>query len=61
MDDARAALVSRLLRILVRAFALWVAIEALDFRRLDPEVPRYVLDAPADHASLGDERYKDPA
>jgi hypothetical protein len=38
-----------------------VAIEALDFRRLDPEVPRYVLDAPAEHASLGDERYKDPA
>jgi hypothetical protein len=40
MDDARAYLVGRLLRILVLAVALWVAIEALDLRGPDPEVPR---------------------
>ncbi len=50
MDDARAYLVGRLLRILVLAFALWVAIEALDLRGPDPEVPRHVVDNPTEHA-----------
>ncbi len=49
MGDARAVLVGRLLRVLVLAFALWLASEALDFRGPDPEVPRYVLDAPSEH------------
>lgn len=49
MDDARADLVGRLLRILVPALALWVAIEALDLRGPDPEVPRHVLEAPSEH------------
>jgi hypothetical protein len=48
MDDARAYLVGRLLRILVLAFALWLAIETLDLRGPDPDVPRYVLE-PAEH------------
>ena len=50
MDDARAQLVGRLLRILVLAFALWVAIEALDLRGPDPEVPRHVVDNPTELA-----------
>jgi hypothetical protein len=50
MDDARAYLVGRLLRILVLAFALWVAIEALDLRGPDPEVPRHVVDNSTEHA-----------
>ena len=50
MDDARAYLVGRLLRILVLAVALWVAIEALDLRGPDPEVPRHVVDDPTEHA-----------
>jgi hypothetical protein len=49
MDDTRAQLVGRLLRILVLAFALWVAIEALDLRGPDPDVPRHVLNEPAEH------------
>ncbi len=49
MGDARVVLVGWLLRILVLAFALWVASEAPDLRGPDPEVPRYVLDAPAEH------------
>ncbi len=48
MDDARAYLVGRLLRILVLALALWVAIEALDLRGPDPEVLRHVLEAPSE-------------
>jgi len=48
MDDARADLVGRLLRILVLALALWVAIEALDLRGPDPEVLRHVLEAPSE-------------
>jgi hypothetical protein len=47
----RAQLVGQLLRILVLGFALWMAIEALDFRGPDPEVPRHVLDVPS-----GDDR-----
>ena len=47
MDDA--GLVGRLLRILILALALWVAIEMLDFRGPDPEVPRHVVDAPSEH------------
>ena len=50
MDDARAYLVGRLLRILVLAVALWVALEALDLRGPDPEVPRHVVDNPTEHA-----------
>jgi hypothetical protein len=38
----RAQLVLRL-RVLVLAFALWVAIEMLDLRGPDPDVPRHVL------------------
>ena len=49
MDDTRAGLVGRLLRLLVLAVALWVAIDALDLRGPDPEVPRYVLDQPSEH------------
>ncbi len=49
MDDARAYLVERLLRILVLAFALWVVIEALDLQGPDPDVPRYMLERPAEH------------
>ena len=49
MDDARAYLVGRLLRIVVLAFALWVAIEMLDFQGPEPEVPRHVLEAPSEH------------
>ncbi len=45
----RAQLVERLLRILLLALALWLAIEALDFRGPDPEVPRHVLDVPSEH------------
>ncbi len=47
MDEARAHLVGRLLRIL--ALGLWLALEALDFRDPDPEVPRHVLDVPSEH------------
>ena len=47
--DARAHLVGQLLRILVLGFALWVAIEMLDLRGPDPDVPRHVLDGPAEH------------
>ena len=47
--DARADPVGRLLRILVLALALWVALEALDFRGPDPDGPRYVLDGPSEH------------
>jgi len=39
-----------LLRILVLAFALWVAIEALDLRGPDPEVPRHAVDNSTEHA-----------
>jgi len=49
MDDARAYLVGRLLRILVLAFALWVVIEALDLRGPDPDVHRYMLEGPSEH------------
>ncbi len=49
MEAARAILVGRLLRILVLAFALWLASEALDLRGPDPEAPRYVLDPPSEH------------
>jgi hypothetical protein len=49
MDDARAQLVGHLLRVLVLAFALWVAIEALDLLGPDPEIPRHVLEAPSEH------------
>src|SRR5260370_8291121 len=41
--DARAQLVLRLLRVLVLASALWVAIEMLDLRGPDPDVPPHVL------------------
>ena len=47
--DARAQRVGRLLRILVLGFALWAAIEMLDVRGPDPEVPRHVLDVPSEH------------
>ncbi len=49
MDDARAQLVGRLLRILLLALALWVAIEAVDLQGPDPEVPRHVLEVPSEH------------
>ena len=50
MDAARVQRVGRLLRILVLGFALWVAAsELLDLRGPDPEVPRHVLDVPAEH------------
>ena len=52
---ARAQRVGRLLRILVLGFALWAAIEALDVRGPDPEVPRHVLNEPAEH-ELGSQR-----
>jgi hypothetical protein len=42
--DADAQLIGKLLRLLVLAVALWVAIEALDLRGPDPEVPRHVLE-----------------
>lgn len=45
----RAKLVGQLLRILVLAFALWVAIEMLDLRGPDPDVPRHVLNEPVEH------------
>jgi hypothetical protein len=45
----RAQLVGQLLRILVVGFALWLAIETLDLRGPDPEVPRHVLTEPAEH------------
>lgn len=44
----RAELVGQLLRILLLAFALRVAIEALDFRGPDPGVPRHVLTKPSE-------------
>jgi hypothetical protein len=47
--DADAQLIGKLLRLLVLAVALWVAIEALDLRGPDPEVPRHVLNEPAEH------------
>lgn len=47
--DARAQLVGQLLRILVLAFALWVAIEMLDLRGPDPDVLRHVLEVPSEH------------
>ena len=49
MDAARAGLVGQLLRVLILTFALWLALEALDFRDPDPEVPRHVLDVPSEH------------
>ena len=42
-------LLGRLLPILILAFALWLAIETLDLRGPDPEVPRHVLTEPAEH------------
>jgi hypothetical protein len=45
----RGQLVGQLLRILVVGFALWLAIETLDLRGPDPEVPRHVLTEPAEH------------
>ena len=53
MDDALAYLVGRLLRILVLAFGLWMAIETLDLQGPDPEVPRQVLTEPAEHERGG--------
>ncbi len=47
--DADAQLIGKLLRLLVLAVALWMAIEALDLRGPDPEVPRHVLNEPAEH------------
>ena len=44
-----AQLIGKLLRLLILAFALWMAIEALDLQGLDPEVPRHVLEAPSEH------------
>jgi len=44
-----AHLVGRLLRILLVGLGLFVAIDALDFRGPDPEVPRYILDSPSEH------------
>lgn len=49
MHTARTQLVGRLLRILLLALSLWVAIEALDLRGPDPEAPRYVLDVASEH------------
>ena len=46
--DADAQLIGKLLRLLVLAVALWVAIEALDLRGPDPKVPRHVLNEPAE-------------
>jgi hypothetical protein len=45
----RAQLVGQLLRFLVLGFALWLAIETVDLRGPDPEVPRHVLTEPAEH------------
>lgn len=39
----------QLLRILLLAFALWVAIETLDLRGPDPDVPRHVFEASTQH------------
>jgi hypothetical protein len=47
--DADAHLIGKLFRLLVLAVALWVAIEALDLGGPDPEVPRHVLNEPAEH------------
>ena len=44
-----AQLIGKLLRLLVLAVALWVAIEALDLQGPDPEVPRHVLEVPSEH------------
>ncbi len=44
-----AHLVGRVLRIVVLALGLLVAIDALAFRGPDPAVPRYVLDNPSEH------------
>ncbi len=46
-------LLGRLLPILILAFALWLAIETLDLRGPDPEVPRHVLTEPAEHERGG--------
>ncbi len=46
-------LLGRLLPILILAFALWLAIETLDLRGPDPEVPRQVLTEPAEHERGG--------
>jgi hypothetical protein len=48
MDEARALLVWRFLRVLLLALALWLAIEALEVRGPDPEVPRHVLEGPSE-------------
>jgi hypothetical protein len=53
MDDARARLVGRLLRILILTVGLWVAIEALDLQGPDPEVPRHVLNGPVEPEPQG--------
>ena len=45
MDAGRVQLVW----ILVLALALFGALEMLDLRGPDPEVPRYVVDAPSEH------------
>jgi hypothetical protein len=39
----------QLVGILVLALALFGALEMLDLRGPDPEVPRYVVDAPSEH------------
>ncbi len=46
--DADAQLIGKLLRLLVLAVALWVAIDALDLQGPDPEVPRHVLEVPSE-------------
>ncbi len=43
-----AQLIGKLLRLLVLAVALWVAIDALDLQGPDPEVPRHVLEVPSE-------------
>jgi hypothetical protein len=46
--NGRAHLFGQLLRLLVLALALSVAIAALDLRGPDPDVPRHVLNEPSE-------------
>jgi hypothetical protein len=49
MDEARALLGWRFVRVVLLALGLWLAIgEALDFRGPDPAVPRHVLEEPSE-------------
>jgi hypothetical protein len=49
MDEARAQPVERFFRIVLLALALLLAIETVDLRDPNPEMPRHVLEGPSEN------------